>query len=120
SREQVVRIEHGRLGGIFETVAPERADVGVGAHEAAVVALEAAQAPDRLRAAVFEVEAAVLPAGHDGHGQVWGDPVRHGDRTGAGAAAAVRLGEGLVQVEVHDVEAHVPRTGDAHHRVEVG
>ena len=29
----------------------------------------------------------------------------------ARAAAAVRLGERLVQVEVHDVEAHVARAG---------
>src|SRR4029079_2471305 len=45
---------------------------------------------------------------------------RHGDRPGAGPAPAVRLGEGLVQVEVHDVEAHVAGTREAHHRVEVG
>jgi hypothetical protein len=31
----------------------------------------------------------------------------------------VRLGERLVQVEVHDVEAHVAGPRDAHHRVEV-
>jgi hypothetical protein len=30
------------------------------------------------------------------------------------------LGERLVQVEVNDVEAHVPRPADAHDRVEVG
>ena len=37
-----------------------------------------------------------------------------------GTAAAVGLGEGLVQVEVDDVEAHVARAGDAHDRVQVG
>ena len=47
------------------------------------------------------------------------DPVGDGDRTGAGAAAAVRLGERLVQVEVDDVEAHVPGPADAHDRVQV-
>ena len=43
----------------------------------------------------------------------------HGDRPRARAAAAVRLGEGLVQVEVDDVEAHVAGPGHAHHRVQV-
>ena len=43
----------------------------------------------------------------------------HGDRPRAGAAAAVRLRERLVQVEVDDVEAHVAGPGDAHHRVQV-
>ena len=38
---------------------------------------------------------------------------------GARAAAAVRLRERLVQVEVDDVEAHVARARDAHHGVEV-
>ncbi len=37
-----------------------------------------------------------------------------------GPAAAVGLGERLVQVEVHDVEAHVARAADAHDRVQVG
>ena len=44
----------------------------------------------------------------------------HGDRAGARAAAAVRLGEGLVQVVVHDVEAHVAGARDAHDGVQVG
>ena len=44
---------------------------------------------------------------------------RHRDRAGARTAAAVRLRERLVQVEVHDVEAHVARARAAHHRVEV-
>ena len=38
---------------------------------------------------------------------------------GARAAAAVRLRERLVQVEVDDVEAHVARARAPHHRVEV-
>ena len=32
----------------------------------------------------------------------------------------MRLGEGFVKVEVDDVEAHVARAREAHHRVEVG
>ncbi len=44
----------------------------------------------------------------------------HGDRPGARPAAAVRLRERLVQVEVDDVEAHVAGPRDAHHGVQVG
>ena len=43
---------------------------------------------------------------------------RDGPRTRP--AAAVGRGERLVQVEMHDVEAHVPRPDHAEHRVEVG
>ena len=44
----------------------------------------------------------------------------HAHRTYAGTAAAVRRGESLVQVDVHDVEAHVAGTGVTHDGVEVG
>ena len=47
------------------------------------------------------------------------DAVGHRDRAGARAAAAVRLRERLVQVEVDDVEAHVAGPRDAHDRVQV-
>ena len=174
-REQVVGVQHRRLGGVPQPVGAERADVGVGAHEAAVVALEAAQAPDRLRAravalctaAVVEVEHGlrwtgrrsvswataptrprsprppriVLHRRHHSRARRWPhsehrsrrparttigtrqerrDPLGHRDRTRPRAAAAVGLGEGLVQVEVDDVEAHVARPREPHHRVEVG
>ena len=45
--------------------------------------------------------------------------VAHRDRPAARAAAAVRLRERLVQVDVHDVEAHVARPRDAADGVEV-
>jgi hypothetical protein len=45
---------------------------------------------------------------------------RHAHRARARTAAAVRGGEGLVQVHVDDVEAHVARTHLAENRVEVG
>ena len=46
--------------------------------------------------------------------------LRDADRAAAGTAAAVGRGEGLVQIEVHDVEAHVARTHGAQERVHVG
>ena len=47
------------------------------------------------------------------------EDVAHGDRAAARAAAAVGLRERLVQVDVHDVEAHVPGSRDAADGVEV-
>ena len=43
---------------------------------------------------------------------------RHG--TGAGTAAAMRRGEGLVQVDVAGVKAHVAGAGNAEQRVQIG
>ena len=82
--------------------------------------MEPTQPPNRLGALVLELEAAVRAPCEQRHRQIGGDALGHGDRAGPGPAAAVRLREGLVQVEVHDVEAHVARPRDAHHRVEVG
>ena len=123
-RHQVVRVQHRGLGGLLQAVGAEREDVGVGAHEDAVVALEAAQPADRLRAVEVQVEqrarAVVALAADDLRArQERLDAVRHRDRPGARPAAAVRLREGLVQVVVHDVEAHVARPRAAHDGVEV-
>src|SRR3954452_22309701 len=123
-REQVVRVQHRRLRRLLEAVAAERQDVRIAAHEDAVVALEAAQAPDRLRPVVVEVEAravavAVLAADDLRAHQVGLDAVRDRDRARARTAAAVRLCEGLVQVVVDDVEAHVARARTPHDGVEV-
>ena len=124
-RLQVVGVEHGGLGGLGEAVGAEAEDVGVGADEDAEVALEAAQAADRLRPLEVEVvgrAAAVvaLAADHLRARQEGLDPLGDGDRARPRAAAAVRLAEGLVQVDVDDVEAHVAGPRVAHDGVEVG
>ena len=124
-RQQVVGVQHRGLGCLLEAVAAEAEDVGVGAHEDAEVALEAAQPADRLGPLEVEVEAGLaavlgLAAHHLRPRQEGLDPVRAGDRPRTGAAAAVRLREGLVQVDVDDVEAHVAGARVAHDRVQVG
>ena len=126
-RPQVVGVQHGDLGRLAQALAAERADVGVGAHEHAEVALEAAQLADRLGPVVVELEARARrrcprapPAHHLRPRQIRLDAVRHRDRPGARPAAPVGLGERLVQVVVDDVEAHVAGPRDAHHGVEVG
>ena len=124
-REEVVGVQNGRFRGLAQPRGPERADVRVRADEHPIVALETAQAPDRFRPVVVEVEERVGPVGrrfaadHLWPRQVRLDPVRHRHRAGARTAAAMGLGERLVQVEVDDVEAHVARTADPHDRVQV-
>ena len=125
ARLQVVGVQHRGLRGLGEAVGAEAEDVGVGADEDAEVALEAAQAADRLGPLEVEVEArpaavVALASDHLRARQERLDPVGDGDRAGARAAAAVRLAEGLVEVDVDDVEAHVAGARVAHHRVEVG
>ena len=122
---EVVGVQHRGLRGLGEAVGAEAEDVGVGADEDAEVALEAAQAADRLGPLEVEVEArpaavVALAPHHLRPRQEGLDPLGDRDRPGAGAAAAVRLAEGLVQVDVDDVEAHVAGARVAHHRVEVG
>ncbi len=123
-RLQVVRVQDGDPRGLLEAVASERADVGVGPHEHAEVPLEAAQLADRARPVEVEVEArpravVAVAAHHLRGGQEGLDAVGHRNRPGAGPAAAVRLRERLVQVEVDDVEARVARAHDAHDGVQV-
>ena len=51
--------------------------------------------------------------------QEWGEPLRHHHGARPGPAAAVGLGEGLVQVRVDDVEAQLSGLHPAEQRVEV-
>ena len=99
-----------------------RADIGVRAHEDAGVADEAAQPADRRRSLVgpLQAERPVVAAQHTRRRQVRQEPLPHPDRSGAGTAAAVGRAEGLVDVEVHDVEAGLARLEAAEDRVEVG
>jgi hypothetical protein len=70
---------------------------------------EAPDLADRLRPVVVEREAvAVLHDCRDGEERL--ELVAHDDRSAAGAPAAVRLRERLVEVDVDDVEAHVARS----------
>ena len=62
----------------------------------------------------------ILGLDHDGTGQKIGQRGRDANRASAGTAAAVGRGKGLVQVKVHDVDAQVCRSDDAHDRVQVG
>ena len=116
-REQVVRVQHRDLAHLAQP-RPPRAHERIRADEDPERPAEAAHLADRLRPVVVEPEA-VAVARDDRHRQVRREALAHRDRAAAGAAAAVRLRERLVQVDVDDVEAHVARPRDAADGVEV-
>ena len=116
---QVVRGQNSVERCLRQAVAAHGQDVRVGADEHSEVAVEAAHAADRLRP--LEIKRVVAVRLLDR--RVWEERDEvglHAHRACAGAAAAVRGGERLVQVHVHRVEAHVARPGHAHEGVEVG
>ena len=116
-REQVVRVQDRNLRHLSQP-RPVGEDEGVRADEDAEGPVEAAHLADRLGPVVVEAVAVVLA--HDRrHRQKRLEPLRHRDRPPARAAAAVRLREGLVQVDVDDVEAHVAGPRDPADRVEI-
>ena len=96
----------------------ERADVGIRANEHSHIAQERAHAPNGALGR-REAENAVFGARDERPGQIRRQDVAHGDGTGARPSPAVRRGERLVHVDVHDVEAHVARTRLAQDRVQV-
>ena len=123
--EQVVGVEHRGLRCLLQPVPAQAENVGVGTHEDPEVALEAAQPADRLGPVVVQVKGGLSPvlglaANHLRPRKEGLDPVARRDRPRSRAAAAVRLRERLVEVDVDDVEAHVPWPGAAHDRVQIG
>src|SRR5205085_12690200 len=73
---------------------------------------------DRLRPVVVQPER--LAVAHDRrHRQERLDLVAYDDRAATGSASTVWLREGLVQVDVDDVETHVAGPRDSAHRVQV-
>src|SRR6185312_4204684 len=86
-------------------------------------AVEDADVADGLGAVVVETKfgyRSLSARGEDGRGQEGLEDFFAGHGAGAGAAAAVRGGEGLVQVEVHDVDDEVAGAGLAAEGVYVG
>ena len=119
---EVVGREDRVVADLAQARAAVRADVGVGAHEHAGVADEAAQPPDRGRPlpGPLEAERAVVLAQHARRGQVrqQRSPTPTGPAPGPPPPCGVR--ERLVDVEVHDVEAGLAGLEPAEDGVEVG
>ena len=115
---QVIGIQHCIFGSFGDALLAQRQQIGQRPHHNGKVAVEAAHPAQR----VFRREEAVpvVLVLHAGTRQKLLQKCLAAHRTAAGTAAAVGRGEGLVQVQVHAVKAHVAGTGMAHHRVQVG
>ncbi len=125
SRLEVVGVQHGILGDLAQPLGAVHGDVGVGAHEHAEVTVEGLDPADGLLRGDKAEQRRFVPFGFledpdEGRGQEVGQFGRNPHRARTGSAAAVRGGEGLVQVEVHHVEAQVPGPDDAQQGVQVG
>src|SRR5690606_25502207 len=113
-----VGVENGVTAYLTQAVAAQGTDVGVRPHQVAEVAVEAAHAADRIGKVELE-EVLLVPLAHYRGRQEVAQMLLHADRSGSRSAAAVRGSERLVEVEVHDVEAHVTGTHTTHDGVEV-
>ncbi len=114
SRHEIIGVEHRFLRGVSYALRAQSVDVNRRAQRNEEIAVKALYLADRQRAVV----ALGLFAEH-GCGEEGSQLLFAADGTAARTAAAVRRAEGLVQVEMNYVEAHVSGTHHSHNRVEV-
>ncbi len=108
----VVGVEDGDLGDFAEAFCAEHLDVGVGDGQEQRASIRSRTHGVHTVAAAF--------ADHRVAGQVGFQRCGTADGADARTAAAVRHGEGLVEVEVAYIRADVTRIGEAHLGVHVG
>ena len=123
-RQDVIGVEDGVLGDLAQSVGAVAQHVGVGAGEHAhlsVKGLDAAQrfGPRRGLGAVLDQAQPIAVVDDEGQRRIGRQRLRQHHRAGARAAPAVRRREGLVQVDVHGVDAEVARPHPPDERVEV-
>src|SRR5207245_9761005 len=114
----VVRVQHRSLGDFLEPVSTHPEDVRVRPHQEREVAVTRANLPYRLRSIVIQVVAPTVEA-DDRDRQERLERFLHADGSGARSASAMGRREGLVQIEMDDIEVHVAGRGAAEDRVEV-
>src|SRR5438093_12578576 len=115
----VVGVQHRVPRGFGQTRAAEPEDVCNGAHEDTEVAVERMRPADALGSVLAPRE--LLAASHQaGDREVRTQRRAHRDGPGTRSASAVWGREGLVEVEVHDVDSHVAGPRDPQDRVQVG
>ena len=108
------------LGHALQSVGALAADIAIGAEQDAGVAEKGTDPADRFGRSWSRRNVPFSSRDHKRRRQKGGQKVADGDGTRAGSAAAVRAGEGLVGVVVHQVDAHVARPDDAEDRIHVG
>ena len=115
---QIVGVQDSGLRSIPHPIAAEHFHITERTDHHEEVPVERLYAADGLLC-ILEGIAAIffhhMTVGEEGHKKIF-----YAHSAGTGAASSVRGGKGLVQVEVYHVEAHIARTRDPHHGVEVG
>lgn len=114
----VVGVEDGIVCEFRDAVAAVDHQIGQGAYHDQEVSVEAGQIADAFGGAF--VMRVFSGAGDPVARKIIAQEVLASDRTAARTAAAVRGGEGLMQVQVNDVEPDVSRTHNADNGVQVG
>ena len=120
-RAHIIGREHRVARGLRQPVRAMRQHIGERAREHAHLAMKSRDAAKALRSPdiLLEAQSAVL-AYEQRRGREGREARRQNDGAGARTAAAVRGGEGLVQINVHRVDAEIARTRQAGDRVEIG
>ena len=111
ARLEVIGVEDGVLGNAPQPLPSQRFDIAVRAQDGTGVSVKGAHPADGMRAVVFPGQP-FLRFDEAGQREKFLEMRLHADRAGARASRAVRDGKRLVQVHVHDVEAHVARPRD--------
>ena len=120
-RLDVIGVEHGVTRRLGQPVAAMAQHKGQSAHEHAHLAVEGRQAPKTLAGTHRFLEAEIAAfRRQEGHGRIRRQRFAENDRTGARSATAMRGREGLVQVEMHGVDAKIARPDKTHDGVEIG
>ena len=114
----VVRIQHGVFGCLADA-RTVRKNVRERAHQHAEVAGERLDSPDRVRPVLFErqLSACFLDKNRDWPERL--EDLLHRDGSGAGASAAMRRRERLVQIQMHHVYAKIAGPRYASERIHI-
>src|SRR5260370_11314429 len=105
-RQNVVGVENSSLGYRLESLGTEARDVRVGSHENSNVAMESPNLSDRIRNIVI-VEVFLSVKSYQRNREVTFQLLCHTDGTSSRTSTTVGGREGLVKIQVDNVEAHV-------------
>ena len=111
-RAKVVAVQHGVLADLFESLTPHGSDVGIGANEHPEVAVEGAHFADGVGPVIVSQNVPIVAVTHGRHRKERPKVVVHAYRPGSRAAAAMGSGEGLVEIEMDHIKAHVARANN--------